>query len=234
MIGIDKYELRARIFPATLAMLLVGIASFHVYSPYAKEFFQELDRWRVIFHGSLVVVIISAVFYPYKLCCQHLSKLICQNPLFGKDFTKMPTTKRLILEINKSTTLGKQLKSKVKKDFGMSLPTPSAIVKDAGKAKVEIAEAISQMREKTRGNKILLDYLIQYGFWRNLIGGLTLDLILFAILQLCHLCNVSLYWYIIDIATGLVAFFFMHLTAEEYADRLLTAYLAAESGQTTT
>ena len=65
-----------------------------------------------------------------------------------------------------------------------------------------IATAVSQIRNALRGNSLLLQHNIEYGFWRNLIGGSLIALFFSTI--------IILYGYIQDlpdqITVGLICF----------------------------
>lgn len=46
----------------------------------------------------------------------------------------------------------------------------------------EVCGVIAQTREDTRDNKVLLDFNMKYGFWRNLAGGLSFSILVTAFL----------------------------------------------------
>jgi hypothetical protein len=58
--------------------------------------------------------------------------------------------------------------------FGIALLGPEDEKLDEPKACNLIATCVAQVRIALRGNSMLLQHNIEYGFWRNLIGGAVL------------------------------------------------------------
>ena len=95
---------------------------------------------------------------------------VIQRMLSG-DELNFPTT-RMLMSNNPliSDELRASLLSKIKKKMGYEIPT-SIDAESESSVRRLIADCVSQMREKTRGNKLLLQHNIEYGFARNLVGG---------------------------------------------------------------
>lgn len=68
--------------------------------------------------------------------------------------------------------------SKVLNDFHLKLPNSKEQDKDLESAKVLFNEAVSLIREKVKNGRLILNYNIQYGFIRNLIGGSVVGILL--------------------------------------------------------
>ena len=86
--------------------------------------------------------------------------------MFKKDETEMPTTQMLLWrnEII-SPEYHNEIAAKVKETFGRKLPTRKEEEADHGLSKMRIAEIVSQIRQNCRGDEILRQYNIEFGFF---------------------------------------------------------------------
>lgn len=84
----------------------------------------------------------------------------------------MPTTNVLMTSSSFFTPeIKKRLRDKVSSDFDIKLYSKVRECKDDINARKQICTAVSQIRVCMRGNEMLLRHNIEYGFFRNLLGG---------------------------------------------------------------
>lgn len=168
----DTYTKYAKVAPAIIVMVIPSILVCNLCLSYLQD---------IKFFSKTIVKIcsflpISCIVCSLGFFCREFfritSKIVFQYIFFKNDDTEMPTT---IWLLHSDKTLSEQekkhLRKKVKNDFGIVLPSKDKEKRNLVEAKKEIAYAVRQMREVTRGNKILLQYNYQYGLFRNAIGG---------------------------------------------------------------
>jgi hypothetical protein len=170
---IDKYERVARIYPAVIGMLptcvLLAICVGELFPKY--QAIAGNVRWAMYIIGGAVSVSM-AVGYIVREIFKETSKWLFQYPLFKKDETEMPTTKILLWQNSAiSTAYHEQIATKVKETFGIRLPTREEEIEDPEMSKKIIVDVISQIRQSCRGDKILKQYNIEFGFCRNYLGA---------------------------------------------------------------
>ncbi len=108
--------------------------------------------------------------------------------LFGK-----PTSNLLLPSCGLvSEKMKTSIKKKLKNSFKIDLDDAS-IVSDEKKAsrrnrpyRHRVNEAVSCMREVVRGNPILLEFNAIYGFFRNLAGGMLINLVLICLIHVLN------------------------------------------------
>jgi len=106
-----------------------------------------------------------------------LAKEIFQRFYF-RDELYMPTTNHLLWTNNYyDIAVKKKIRDKVTTSFGINLLSSTEEDQDENKARKLILTGVSQIRIALRGNSMLLQHNIEYGFWRNLIGGSVLAVI---------------------------------------------------------
>lgn len=170
----NSYFYRARLFPALITsipmLIFVNKIIAVQYSDILKNVYDILP---FIAHLGLS----GAVIF---LCVQInriVAKEIFQRFHFREELF-MPTTNHLL--INNTyypITVKEKIRSKIKKEFKIILADAQSEVQDENNARKIIATAVSQIRNNLRGNNLLLQHNIEYGFCRNLIGGSLIALI---------------------------------------------------------
>jgi hypothetical protein len=70
-----------------------------------------------------------------------------------------------------SADMKRMIRDKIYTDFRIRLLSEAEELQNESEARKQIVFAVSQIRNKTRGNALLLQHNIEYGFTRNLIGG---------------------------------------------------------------
>lgn len=163
-----NYYLSARFFPAVLTSfpMLIFINKVIVmrYAEALQNIYQVLP---LVAHLGLSAAVIFLLVQVNRL----VAKEIFQRYYFKEELF-MPTTTYLL---NKSTFFAAPIKTKIRDkiagSFGITLPDNIAEQQDEETARKIIANAVSQVRVVLKGNDMLLQHNIEYGFWRNLIGG---------------------------------------------------------------
>ena len=110
--------------------------------------------------------------------CVQINRLIAKEifqRLYFKEELFMPTTNHL-LGSNKyyEDSIKAKIKNKIKERYQIILLNEVEENQNESKARKLIASSVSQIRISLKGNIMLLQHNIEYGFWRNLIGGCVL------------------------------------------------------------
>ena len=107
------------------------------------------------------------------------NRFIAKN-FFEKEEIYMPTTDFLLfLNSEYSKEYKHSIYTRIQQDFNLQLPTEKEQKENELNSRKRIAEAMSLVRKKVGSGKLLLQHNIEYGFWRNLIGG-TIFAIIFS------------------------------------------------------
>ena len=169
----DKYIRVARVYPAVLGMLPTCILLAMCMGEWFPQY-QALAgnvKWVLYMFGGTALVSM-AVGYLVREVFKETSKWLFQYRMFKKDETEMPTTKILLWQNAAiSPAYHKEIAAKVKATFGIKLPTKEDEHADLSMAKKTIADAVYQIRQNCRGDEILRQYNIEFGFCRNYLGA---------------------------------------------------------------
>ena len=169
----DKYIRVARVYPAVLGMLPTCI----LLAMCVDDWFPQYQaiwgnvKWLSCLIGGTALVSM-AIGYLVREVFKETSKVLFQYPLFKRDETEMPTTKMLLWQNEcVSPAYHKEIAAKVKKTFGIKLLTREEEQANPHMAKRTIADAVSQIRQHSRGDLILRQYNMEFGFCRNYLGA---------------------------------------------------------------
>ena len=170
----DVYFYRARFFPALLTCIpmLVFFNKILVVRYYdaMKNVFEVLP---IIAHLGLSAAVIF-------LCVQInriLAKEIFQKFYF-KEESHMPTTNFLLWNNDYyDETIKVKIRDKIQSKFGITLLNLNEELQYEKRARNLIVTTVSQIRIALKGNKMLFQHNIEYGFWRNFLGGCVLAVI---------------------------------------------------------
>jgi len=229
----DKiHEKKARLYPVIIAMLLPLFLIIYISSEIIATFNQLEEIWNVAISIIPASLITGALMYGVKLLSRSTSKALFQFPLFKENESKMPTTE-LILWKNK--LLSRQNKTliheKIQNDLSLVLMSEEQEKTDEEEARLLIADAVKQIRERTRENQILFNYLCNYGFIRNFMGANIWALIIVLCIGVLNHFNELIDYRFILGAILIILFsypitlFLLKLNSKEYARQLYTAYL---------
>lgn len=171
----DNYQLRAKIFPSILSSIPALIFQYFFINIEVTNFLQFLGNLNFI--GNITISMIIIYFISEG------NRFIAKTK-FEKEEIYMPTTEFLLFSNSEySPEYKRKIYEKIEKDFNIKLPTETE-QKDAElNSRKRLAEGMSLARKRIGPGKLLLKHNIQYGFWRNLIGG-TFFAIIFSILDM--------------------------------------------------
>lgn len=196
---IDKYIRVARIYPAVLGMLPTCILLAMCMGEWVPQYVTLAGnvKWLLCLIGGTALVSM-AVGYLVRELFKETSKLLFQYPMFKKDETEMPTTKMLLWQNTAiSSAYHKELAVKVKTTFGIKLPTKEDEKADLDMAKKTIADAVCLIRQNCRGDMILMQYNIEFGFCRNYLGASVWSILLIISIGIANIFCDWLSWWVI-------------------------------------
>lgn len=215
----DKYIRVARVYPAVIGMLPTCI----LLAMCMGEWFPQYEavagnvKWVLCLVGGTALVSM-AIGYLVRELFKETSKWLFQYPMFKKDETEMPTTKMLLWQNAAiSPAYHKVIAAKVKAELGIKLPTAEEEKADLALAKKTIAEAVNQIRQNCRGDEILRQYNIEFGFCRNYLGAG-----IWSILFISGIGVVNIFW-------GWLSWWAIGLTLVIQLLLILACYLLLES-----
>lgn len=180
-----KYNLWARKYPAFVSLVFPLLGVIYVFFGGVKDI-KGLDEAysdiEVILKVLLVFgSIIPALFFFYIFTIREVAMSII--PRLMNKFFEINTTK-LLLGKDKtfSADRKKKIKDKVKEKYDISIPETEKVYKRSLKRdydyRQKVNEAVTLIREDTRHDSILFECNCIYGFYRNLAGGMLLNLIM--------------------------------------------------------
>ncbi|WP_147276941.1 hypothetical protein [Runella aurantiaca] len=221
----SKYEFFSKIFPTYIACLPL-LLLFKSVSEYAK-FLDELNNMGVVFFNVTIYLVIS---YFFVSVVRGFGKFLETN--FFDSEKSFPTTNFLLYQNDEFSKRYKEsIRNKISTDFGIQLLSETDEANDVNEAKNTIKDVVGLIRNKVGKGKLLLNYNIQYGFIRNLIGGSILGFI-FSGINLIVLDNTSILY---KITLWLMAFYILLTVAYKpilrffsklYAQRLYSEFLS--------
>ena len=171
----DTYEIKARYFPAVINLTLLYIIWYPTFSDYLSLKMEHIVNATVANFMSHTILL--AYVYFIFLFSRYVSKTLFERgPLYTSRMLSLKNQ-----ELDKKTN--KIISLKIKEFYNMSLPTIDFENKNKEDANKQREMIISQIRNDLRGNKILYNRNIEYGFARNLRGGTFISLITFLLLD---------------------------------------------------
>lgn len=198
----DKYIRVARVYPAVLGMLPTCILLAMCLGKWFPQYQALVGnvKWVLCLIGGTALVSM-AVGYLVRELFKETSKWLFQYPLFKKDETEMPTTRMLLWQNAViSPAYHKKIAAKVKSTFGIKLPTIEEEQADLSLAKKTIADAVYQIRQNCRGDEILRQYNIEFGFCRNYLGASVWSILLIIGIGVTNIFCGWLSWWAIVVA----------------------------------
>lgn len=173
----NVYFYRARLLPALITSIPMLIFINKVFAvKYANALQNVYDVLPIIAHLGLSVAIIFLFVQVNRL----IAKEMFQRIYFNNEL-HMPTTNHLLINNTHYPFFVKnKIRDKIFAKFQVNLPDAQEESQDENNARKIISVAVSQIRIALKDNSIILQHNIEYGFWRNLIGGSLLS-VLFSI-----------------------------------------------------
>ncbi len=164
----NKYFYRARLFPALITAIPMLIFINKVIAvKYATALKNIYDVLPLITHLGLSAAIIFLLVQINRI----VAKEVFQRWYF-RDELYMPTTNYLLMNSTYyPVAIKNKIRDKIADRFQIDLLNAIEEQQNHDNARKLIVAAVSQIRNTLRGNAMLLQHNIEYGFWRNLIGG---------------------------------------------------------------
>ncbi|WP_179343368.1 hypothetical protein [Winogradskyella ursingii] len=162
-----EYYIKARLFPTIICAVPLWTLYYFGFSEKIIDFIEFLKGYKWV---SDITISIAIIYFMTQIN-RFIAKEIFQN-IFFKEEKNMPTTNFLLYSntfFAQSTK--KRIREKIKERFGIELLNASQENEDELEARKTIVDAVAQVRNVTRDNRLLLQHNIEYGFTRNLIGG---------------------------------------------------------------
>ena len=183
---INSYYLKARLFPT----VLTSIPAIILYNKFVATIYHDkLENIYTALPTVTDIILSSAIVFLHVQINRFISKEIFQRHYF-RDEINMPTT-NLLLKSNSELepSIKQKIENKIKSKFGIVLLTSIEESADEQRARKLIATSVSQIRNVLRENTLLLQHNIEYGFFRNIIGGSFLALLQSLIIVFFSLFN---------------------------------------------
>lgn len=185
----NTYYFKARLFPT----VLTSIPAIILYNRFVSSLYHEkLENIFSVLPTITDIVLSSAIVFLLVQVNRFLSKEIFQR-LYFKDEINMPTT-NLLLKSNTEleVSIKQKIEDKIKNKFGIILLSGTDESANVLRARKLIATTVSQIRNVLRDNSLLLQHNIEYGFFRNLIGGSFLAFVISVIILIHSYCSCDL------------------------------------------
>ncbi len=163
----DRYNLISRMFPAMICVIPIMTFIWFFLTPEIIVFFKSIYSIKWISNLSIALICIFTLAQVNRI----ISKEIFEKKYF-KNELNMPTTNFLLyFNAQYSDIYKKKIHNKIFKDFGIKLLKASEELDNITLARKKITEAVSHIRVEVGNGMLLAQHKIEYGFFRNLVGG---------------------------------------------------------------
>lgn len=220
-----KYNDWARRNPAIVSIVFPLLVAVYFF----QEYTAELNTVRYLVGVVLSFgTIIPALFFFYQSSIREISIMLVECPLFrifGRPSVNyMKKDNSTLTDERKMRIIEKAKKSNI------SLLIIEEEKESAKKQKQTVLEAYESIREICRENPILFEFNCTYGFFRNLSGGLIVDLgicVMLAIfneLRQLGIGDMLLYSTIVIIVLLVFCYLCTYFSAKRFAKRVYVLY----------
>ena len=169
-----KYNEWARRNPAIVSIVFPLLVAIYFF----QEYTAELNNVRYVVGVVLSFgAIIPALLFFYQSSIREISVLIVEKPMFfifGRPAANLMKKSCSILSEQRKERILK----KAKEDNIDAIYTDGDIPKGCFARRQVAREAFEKIREKCRKNPVVFEFNCTYGFFRNLSGGLIVDLLI--------------------------------------------------------
>ena len=225
----NQYFIRARLFPTILTAIPLVIFINYVLN---KELYPSLNQIYSILPTLTGFGISAAIIFLSIQINRIVSKELFQK-IYFEDEIEMPTTKFVLWsndKLDRNTKI--KIRKKINERFKIKLKSESEENINLMESKRQIVFAVSQIRNYLRGNILLFQHNVEYGFIRNLIGGSFIASIISVIILVYSLISedptlritsiILLFIYLIPIV---LSKFILHKFGNYYAKTLYEQFL---------
>ena len=167
--------------PTVITMIPMVVLYIRIVSPVIYPVLEPVWQVLPLFTG---VAINTVVMFLLVMLNRYLSKAIFQNIIYQDD-KNMPTTD-FLMPNHKSLDKASRTRyyTYILQDYGIDMQKSLKCLRTDDEKRIMIARVVGQIRETLRGNRMILQHNIEYGFFRNLLGGCT-HATLISIVLLC-------------------------------------------------
>jgi hypothetical protein len=226
---VDKYYIWARLFPTILtsipAILFFNGFVAPIYYETLATVFQTLPT---ITNATFSAAIVFLLTQLNRFC----AKEFFENVFFREE-RMMPTTNHLLW---KDSFFAKEIKQKIRmkiiEKFDITLLSEKEEETDELNARKLTVSAVSQIRSSLQDNSMLARHNMEYGFFRNLIGGSLLAVIFSILILISALINsqqqlklIALVLLIVYLIPVLLSHFFIKKFGNYYSKILYEQFL---------
>lgn len=182
----NSYYLKARLFPT----VLTSIPAIIIYNKFVAVLYRDrLENIYTALPTITDVIFSGAIIFLLVQINRFLSKELFQK-LYFKDEINMPTTNLLLKSNNElEKSIKQKIEDKIKTKFDITLLSSIEESAEEPRARKLIATTVSQIRNVLRDNSLLLQHNIEYGFFRNLIGGSFLAFLISIVILISSYCS---------------------------------------------
>jgi hypothetical protein len=226
------YESKARLYPVIISMIIPFILILNLSNKVLSIYNKIENDWNWLISIIPASLITGALIYSVKLLARSTSKALFQFPLFKENESKMPSTNILLW---KDENLSKQnkilIREKIHNEIGLKLLNEEEEFANEQEARLLVADAVKQMRERTRDNLILFNYNCNYGFIRNFMGANIWSLLIVTTIGITNCFYSYVNWNLFFISLSLivisfpVSYWILKIIGREYARQLYTTFL---------
>jgi hypothetical protein len=183
---LSSYYIKARLFPTILTVIpLLILVNTVVASFYYETLKEILNILPIITNLGLSAALLFLMVQVNRLFAKEVFQYI-----YFQDELTMPTTNHILWNDNFfDITVKRKIREKIQSMIGLTLMSETEEEEDELKSRKQIVTAVSQIRNRLRDNKLLLQHNIEYGFFRNLLGGCLIAIVFSIILIIIGVIN---------------------------------------------
>lgn len=228
---LDEYEIKADLIPAIITSPPFLLLHLFFLNPLLNNLFGVFSLISQYFTGiSLPFIFIFSSMQLNRM----IGKIIFEKIIF-KNRLNFPTTNYLLYSNKEVSSVYKnKLRKKIFIDFKIKFPNKKNEIKNLNETRIIINDVVGLIREKIKSGRLLFIYNTQYGFFRNLIGGALIGIIISLTNILIGIFKNNETFLIYSI-TCLAIFLFpiviskfiINELGKLYADRLFSEYLSS-------
>lgn len=226
----NKYIRVARLYPAIITIIPILTLTVYLSDTELSKYLIDMLSLKILGNLSLGLVLL----YLLMQFNRFISKEFYEKRIFN-DELKMPTTEFLLLSDDMfSDEYKSKIRDKIESDFNIKLLDKEQESQKNIKARKLIVNSVGLIRGKVKDGDLLIQHNIEFGFFRNLIGGswlgaffsfLNIILFHFALSNL-SLLIISLVCFIFYLIIIIFSKHIMRGYGELYAKRLFIEYLS--------
>ena len=171
---INKYSLKGRLLPTILCAIPFLIFQYSFLSSEQIEFLKELGAIKFVGDVTITVAIIYFLMQVNRFLSKHTFEAI-----YFKKQLYFPTTSRLLLSDNSlSSDYKNRIREKAELEFNINFLKSVEETENELTARKTIRDIVGLIRRKVGDGTLTLQHNIEYGFFRNLIGGSTISFLM--------------------------------------------------------